>query len=165
MATSKKILLVDDDIDVISVMQTLLEHEGYTIITASNKKDGIRMAKEQKPALAILDVMMTSHYEGFELAKELNDDADLKRMPKLMQTSVEVFSSNNADVVEMAKEYRKDPRHKELEVILVEDIKTGKAGIDYRNEEGKCIWVSVDGFLKKPVDSKKLIPAVNRLLK
>ncbi|MEZ5197389.1 MAG: hypothetical protein R2764_13640 [Bacteroidales bacterium] len=50
------------------------------------------------------------------------------------------------------------------QVILLKDIVTGKAGIDYRNEDGKTIWVPVDGFIKKPVDSKVLLPEIKRLL-
>ena len=76
---SKKILIVDDDIDVINVIQTILEHEGYEVSSANNKKEGLEKAREIKPDLAILDVMMTTHYEGFELAKELTSDPDFKQ--------------------------------------------------------------------------------------
>jgi len=50
-------------------------------------------------------------------------------------------------------------------VILLKDIITGKAGIDYRTEDGKTVWVPVGGFLKKPVDSKKLLHEIKSLLK
>ncbi len=42
--TKKKILLVDDDMDIIAVVQTILENENFEVITASNKKDGIEKA-------------------------------------------------------------------------------------------------------------------------
>jgi CheY-like chemotaxis protein len=161
----KKIIIVDDDVDVIAVIQTILENEGFEVIIANNKVEGIKKAKEHKPALAILDVMMTTHFEGFELAKELYEEPSLKGMPRLMQTSIDVLPTNNQDVISMARELRKNPEYRELEVLLIEDPKTKKAGIDYRTKEGKNVWVPVDGFLHKPVDSKKLLPEIKRLIK
>lgn len=161
----KKILIVDDDIDVINVIQTILEHEGFQVISASNKNEGIQKAKEHKPVLAILDVMMTTHFEGFELARELSEESELQKIPRLMQTSISVLTTNNQDVISMARELRKNPEYKELEVLLIEDPKTKKAGIDYRTQEGKNVWVSVDGFLHKPVDSTKLLSEIKRLIK
>jgi hypothetical protein len=64
----------------------------------------------------------------------------------------------------MARQFRKNPEYKELEVLLIEDSVTKKAGIDYRSRDGKNVWVPVDGFLHKPVDSKKLLPLIERLL-
>jgi CheY-like chemotaxis protein len=81
---NNKILVVDDDVDVVAVIQTILENEGFEIVTAHNKVDGIKKAMETKPALAILDVMMTTHFEGFELAKELYDAPELTHIPRLI---------------------------------------------------------------------------------
>ncbi len=161
---NKKILVVDDDVDVVAVLQTILENEGFEVIIAHNKIDGIKKALETKPDLAILDVMMTTHFEGFELAKELFETPELKDIPRLMQTSIDVLPTNNQDVIGMARQFRKNPEYKELEVLLIEDSKTKKAGIDYLSRDGKNVWVPVDGFLHKPVDSKKLLPVIERLL-
>ena len=95
-----KILIVDDDIDVITVIETILNKKGYKVITAMNKEEGMKKIREEKPDLAILDVMMTTHYEGFELAKEITDDPELKKMPVLMQTSIEVLITTRPDVQE-----------------------------------------------------------------
>jgi len=161
---NNKILVVDDDVDVIAVIQTILENEGFEVVTANNKVEGIKKALATKPALAILDVMMTTHFEGFELAKELFDTPELKDIPRVMQTSIDVLPTNNQDVIGMARQFRKSPEYKELEVLLIEDSVTKKAGIDYLSREGKNVWVPVDGFLHKPVDSKKLLPMIERLL-
>ncbi len=59
---TKKVLIVDDDIDVITVVETILTHEGYEVISANNKKEGMEKIRSEKPDLAILDVMMTTHY-------------------------------------------------------------------------------------------------------
>ena len=67
---TKKILIVDDDIDVITVVKAILNKEGYEVIYANDKIEGIKKAWAEKPDMAILDVMMTTHFEGFEMAKE-----------------------------------------------------------------------------------------------
>jgi len=161
---TKKILIVDDDIDIINVITTILENEGYEVFAANDKTEGIKLAKEIKPNLAILDVMMTTHYEGFELAEALTSDPDFKGLPILMQTSIEVFTTTKDSVRDMAREFRMDPKYNELQVILLKDILSGNAGIDYCNEDGKNVWLPVSGFLKKPVDSKKLLPQIEALL-
>lgn len=87
---TKKILIVDDDIDVITIIQTILQKEGYKVIAANDKIEGMKKIREEKPDMAILDVMMTTRYEGFELAKEITDDPQLSKMPvrcKLPSTS------------------------------------------------------------------------------
>lgn len=164
MENTKKILIVDDDIDVLAVIKTILENEGYEIISAKNKPEAIEAAKSNRPDLAICDVMMTTHYEGFELAEALTNDDDLKGMPVLMQTSIEVFSSPNADAMAFARQYREKVTGRDMEVLLVENPKTLKAGIDYRTEDGKIKWLPVDGFIRKPVKAKTLIEAVDRVL-
>ncbi len=159
-----KILIVDDDIDVITVIETILSKKGYEVITAMNKEEGMKKIREENPDLAILDVMMTTHYEGFELAKEITEDPELKNMPVLMQTSIEVLITTRPDVQEMAREFRKNPGFKDLHVLLVKDIITGKAGIDYLSEKGKTVWFPVDGFVAKPVDPGKILPEIEKVL-
>jgi len=159
-----KILIVDDDVDIINVLQTILENENYTVITANDKTEGLKKAKEEKPDLAILDVMMTTQYEGFEMAKELKENEMFSSMPVIMQTSIEIIETTKSSVQDMAREFRQDPKYTELQVILLKDIVTGNAGIDYRAEDGRSIWLPVNGFLRKPVDSSKLLPILSNLL-
>ncbi len=161
---TKKILIVDDDIDVITIIETILKKEGYTVISANDKVEGMKKIKEEKPDLAILDVMMTTHYEGFELAKEITDDPELQKIPVLMQTSIDILTTTKPDVQAMAREFRKNPGFKDLHVILVKDVNSGSAGVDYLSEDGKSIWFPVDGFVRKPVDAKRIVPEIKRIL-
>lgn len=161
---TQKILIVDDDFDIINVLSTFLENGGYEVISANDKVEGLKKAKSEKPDLAILDVMMTTQYEGFEMAEEMVNDPVLKNIPFLMHTSIDVLTTNKDSVREMAREFRQDPQYKELQVILVKDIVSGNAGIDYRTEDGKTLWVPVGGFLKKPADPGKLVQEVKSLL-
>jgi len=162
--STKKILVVDDDIDVINIIQTILENEGLHVVTANCAKDAWTKLANFTPDLAILDVMMTTEYEGFELAKSLIENPKFKLLPILIQTSVEVLSVSDPDVIQMAKEYRKNMDSKDLEVLLIQNMNSGVAGVDYITKDGKNVWVPVSGFIPKPIDAKKLLPEIKRLL-
>jgi CheY-like chemotaxis protein len=164
MKTQKRILIVDDDIDVIAIIETILKKEGYEVFSANNKKEGIEKMKTVKPDLAILDVMMTTHYEGFELAQEMLNNPEFKKIPFLIQSSIDILTTTKAAVQEMAREFRKDPNYRELQVLLVKNVTTGEAGIDYLSENGSTHWFPVNGFIRKPVDGKKVVAEINRLL-
>lgn len=161
---SKKVLIVDDDIDVINIVETILKNEGYTVITANDKKEGIKKLQENQPDLAILDVMMTTHFEGFELAKEIGDVQKTKKIPVLIQTSIEVLDTTDPDVIGMAREYRRQFKNRELDVLLIQNNKHNLAGIDYINTLGQNVYISVDGFVRKPVEMKSLLREVKRLI-
>jgi len=156
MKTTKKVLIVDDDIDVITVVEAVLTKEGYTVVSALNKVEGLAKLRSEKPDLAILDVMMTTHYEGFEMAQEILANPEFKDIPFLIQSSIDILVTTKASVQEMAKEYRKDPNFKDLQVLLVKNITDGSAGIDYKGEDGKTYWFPVKGFIRKPVDAAKI---------
>lgn len=85
---SRKILLVDDDVDLVEMNRTFLANNGYDVIFAYNGTDGFEKAKSEKPNLIVLDVMMTDVGEGFEVARNLKQDGSTKDIPILMMTSV-----------------------------------------------------------------------------
>ncbi|MFH1321073.1 MAG: response regulator [Bacteroidota bacterium] len=84
-----KILLVDDDIDLIGTVKAILETEQYTVITANNKTQGMEKLHSEKPDLAILDVMMDTPKEGFEMAEEIRKDSNFKDLPILILTALD----------------------------------------------------------------------------
>ena len=83
-----KIVVVDDDQDIRDALQAILEGKQYNVITAANKEEGMETIKSEKPNLAILDVMMDTWEDGFEMARALKKDPDFKDMPILMLTGV-----------------------------------------------------------------------------
>jgi CheY-like chemotaxis protein len=85
---SHKILLIDDDIDLIEMNRAFLAKSGYDVDFAYNGADGIAKAREIKPDLIVLDVMMTDVGEGFEVARTLKKDELTMGIPILMLTSV-----------------------------------------------------------------------------
>ena len=83
-----KIVVVDDDQDIRDSLQVILEGRQYTVVTAADKTEGMQKIKTEKPDLAILDVMMSTWEDGFEMARELKKDSQFKDMPILMLTGV-----------------------------------------------------------------------------
>ena len=85
----KKILIVDDDPDYTALIKAILEREQYSVSIANDRNEGIEKIKNEKPALIILDVMMSTWSDGFEMSRELKNDTELKNIPILMLTGVE----------------------------------------------------------------------------
>ena len=88
MRETSKILIVDDDPDIVEAMKVVLESKQYEIAVAGSGKDGLAKAKAEKPDLIILDVMMETGSAGFEVSRALRADADLKSVPILMLTAI-----------------------------------------------------------------------------
>ena len=84
-----KVVVVDDDEDIRQALQAVLESKDYAVVTAANKEDGMRVITSEKPDLAILDVMMSTWQDGFDMARELKKAPETKDMPILMLTCVE----------------------------------------------------------------------------
>jgi CheY-like chemotaxis protein len=85
---SKKIVIIDDDPDIVESMKIVLDKEGYNVITAFNGKDGLEKIRASKPNLVLLDIMMTSKDEGFQVSYAMKADPALKDIPIVMITSV-----------------------------------------------------------------------------
>jgi DNA-binding response OmpR family regulator len=83
-----KILIVDDDPDLTKALKATLESKNYIVITASSGSEGMDKINTDKPDLLILDVMMSTSQDGFEMARELKKDPQFKKMPILMLTAI-----------------------------------------------------------------------------
>jgi len=82
-----KILLVDDDPDFVAATKTVLEsRHDYKVLTASDGVFGLAIAKDERPDLIILDVLMPFE-DGFDTARELKADPELSKIPIMMLTS------------------------------------------------------------------------------
>ncbi|MBS1253862.1 MAG: Transcriptional regulatory protein WalR [Anaerolineales bacterium] len=89
-----KILMIDDDPDVITALRIPLEAEGHEVHVASSGAEGLESVKELDPELIILDVMMETATEGFQVSLKLRDPApeaeyaDYRDIPILMLTAI-----------------------------------------------------------------------------
>ncbi len=83
-----KIVITDDDPEIRDTLRALLEMRGYTALTAADRNEGMATIRRERPDLVILDVMMESWQDGFEMSRELRKDPELKSIPILMLTAV-----------------------------------------------------------------------------
>lgn len=85
---AKKVLMIDDDPEFVDAISNLLDAKGYEVHTASNGKDGVAAVKAENPDIILLDVMMTTKHEGFDVARELHEDPTAKDTPIIMMTGI-----------------------------------------------------------------------------
>lgn len=90
-----KILLVDDEPDILEIVGYNLSKEGYKVITAENGVQAVKMAKKTKPHLVILDVMMPE-MDGIEACEQLRQNTDLK------DTLITFFTARGEDYSQLA---------------------------------------------------------------
>ena len=86
MTKKARILLIDDDVDFVEATKIVLESKPYEVIVAQEGNEGLRKAREEKPDLIILDVIMPVK-DGFTAAEEFKKDPELSKIPVVMLTS------------------------------------------------------------------------------
>ena len=79
----KKILLIDDDPDVITVLQSLLKKKGYQVATASNEEEAYKQVDFFMPHLIVMDVLL-SGVDGRTICKKLKNTESSKHIPIIM---------------------------------------------------------------------------------
>ena len=84
----KKILIIDDDIDLVEAIRLTLENEGFAVIDAQDGQKGLEKIKKEKPDLVLLDVMMTTQDEGFHIAYQIRNNEETADLPIIMLTAV-----------------------------------------------------------------------------
>jgi DNA-binding response OmpR family regulator len=82
----KKLLMADDESGVRSLVRMTLESDAYEIIEASNGEDALRLAREHRPDLVLLDVAMPG-LSGFDVCRSLKEDPETERIKVVMLTA------------------------------------------------------------------------------
>jgi len=133
MVNSKKILVVDDDSDVVLFITTVLKDNGYQTIEAKDGLEGLEMAKAHQPDLILLDLMMPQK-SGISLLNDLKEDSNFSTIPVIMVTGV----SGETGV--------------DLEAFFETRIKS----------QGTNSSIKPDGYLEKPIDINKLLTLIKK---
>lgn len=87
MEETKKILLVDDDVTLREMYEERLKAEGFIITQASNGEEALKFAKEGKPQIILLDIMMPK-INGFDVLKTLKADPTTKEIPVIVLSAL-----------------------------------------------------------------------------
>ncbi len=121
MKQKPKILIVDDDVDLVKVMKGTLESKPYDVIVAYNGKEGLEKAKKEKPDLIMLDIMMPV-MDGFSFAEQFGKDPSIAKIPVLALTS---FSDSLGQpfAFEVSEYLRKPLKPKDLIAKVEEHLK------------------------------------------
>ena len=82
----KHILIIDDEQDMLDLLRPRLEAAGYEVSTASDGQEGLDKAREEKPDLILLDVMMPK-IDGYQVCRFLKFDEDYKHIPIVLLTA------------------------------------------------------------------------------
>ena len=94
-ASKAKILLVDDEPDILEIVEYNLKNEGYKVYTASSGIEGVSLAKEVKPDLILLDVMMPE-MDGIEACDQI------RKIPSLEHTIIAFLTARGEDYSQVA---------------------------------------------------------------
>ena len=84
--SKQTILVVDDEQDLLDLIEYNLRKEGFQVLKAENGQDAIHIAKEMKPDLVLLDIMMPQ-MDGIEVCDRMREDPDLKKIPIIFLTA------------------------------------------------------------------------------
>jgi CheY-like chemotaxis protein len=83
---AKRILVVDDDENILSLERTILEQKGFEVTTAGGGKEALRALAEHPFDLVLLDVMMPE-VDGFTVCRKIKEDSKLKDLPVIFLTA------------------------------------------------------------------------------
>jgi CheY-like chemotaxis protein len=83
-----KILVVDDDPDFVEITSIILEAHDYQVITAPSGQQALVKMRHDRPDLVLLDVMMSHVLDGLDVSKEMQADAELRKIPIIMVSSI-----------------------------------------------------------------------------
>jgi DNA-binding response OmpR family regulator len=117
----KKILVVDDDAELVELISFNLKQAGYTVATASDGVDAIKKARSLEPALIVLDVMMPE-LDGFAVCEILRRDATTTSIPIMMLTAISSELGRMAALGSGATDFVTKPFSPRLLVSRIEDL-------------------------------------------
>lgn len=141
---SKKILIVDDEQDVITFLSAILEENGYTSISAGDGVEGLNLLRKENPDLVLLDLMMPKK-SGITMFQELRNDWKLSNTPVVVVTGVSEVTG-----VDFRNFMYKQPLRDEKKFV---------------ETTGLTKYTVPDGYVEKPIDPDELIRAVKKALK
>lgn len=80
---ARKVVLVDDDLDILEAIQAMLEDEGYIVVTTDRGEDVAEISRLERPNLIVLDMLLAGK-DGREIAKQLKSQESTRHIPILM---------------------------------------------------------------------------------
>jgi DNA-binding response OmpR family regulator len=146
---AKKVMLVDDDANMIKFLTALLEDNGYEVLSALDGSDGFKMLQEVVPDLLVLDVMMPKK-SGFTLFKQIRKHDTLKELPVLMLTgvaqSLEEMDAESEDTSQRPYDSLREALRKQIKQMRGEGL------------------IKPNMFVDKPIDPDSFVRQIEELI-
>ena len=89
MKSHKTVLIIEDDLEIISVYYQILIDAGFNVLKALTASEGLKSIKSKRPDLILLDIMLPGGFNGLELLEIIKHDVKLKSIPVLMLTNLD----------------------------------------------------------------------------
>lgn len=134
MRTKNKILMIDDDVNLVNVIKLVLESKGYIFNCAYSAAEGMTKIKEFCPDLIILDVIMEDFVAGFRVVSQL----------RTCDENSEYF------------------QYSDIPILMLSSVTT-KTNLDFEHKVGTAL-LPVDAFIEKPVKPAELLKKIEELI-
>ncbi len=125
----KRILVVDDDVSFARLVERILKGAGYKVLIATNGLSALKMVRDDKPDLVLLDIMLPG-VDGFEICKRLRDNPDTAQVPVLIVSSKSRESDKSAALDVGANDFCGKPVKSEELLGLVNGLLREKSPAD-----------------------------------
>ena len=117
----KKVCIIDDDEDLREIYLMKFNQEGFDVLLAVNGEEGMKIIREKKPDIILLDLQMPVK-SGVEVLQELRADQELAKIPVIVLTNID-----NEDAFKKIGEY-------ETRFYLIKSLTTPQKAVDYVRE-------------------------------
>jgi two-component system phosphate regulon response regulator PhoB len=141
---SKKILIVDDEPDIITFVGAVLEENGYASLSAKDGVEGLEVLRKERPDLVLLDLMMPKK-SGITMFQELRKDPTMSDIPVVIVTGI-----SDVTGVDFRNFMYKQPLQDEKKFV---------------ETTGLTKYTIPDGYIEKPIDPDELIKVIKEVLK
>ncbi len=121
MPLHNKILIADDDSEMLETLSSMLEAEGYSVIKAENGEEAVEFSRKELPALVMLDIHMPK-MNGLAACKEIKSSAATKAIPVVMLTVEGSINEIQQAISYGAKTYITKPSSREEILKVVKSI-------------------------------------------
>ena len=122
----KSILIVDDDEALVKTVRPILIANNYAVLTAVTGEDGLHIAKNQKPDLIILDVILPG-IKGRELCRKIRADEATKHIPVVFLTAKESDDDIKAEIAAGAQAHLTKPVDNKMLIATIEKVLNSKS--------------------------------------
>lgn len=140
---SGRILIVDDEPDSVTYLESVLEEAGYDHVSAVDGIKGLELARQERPMLILLDLIMPEK-SGIWMFQELKKDPDLAKIPIIVVSGVSTVTGV-------------DFKH----FVIKENDKEDNGHV---GTTGETMFTSPDEFVEKPFKPDELIEKIKKLL-